>query len=961
MAKNHKLSFRIIGGTASSKEIKEGLRKKGFRVRRVTLYSTGEGGNILFQKKEDKEACKNLGRVELENVTLGFETPVNTVDASVSVSGAPEADSSSDPAPATHPRLQVNERFFNPYHFVNVEGYVPRYPATDHDRFSDHCGKIDVEIEFVKPFFIPDPEKTTFIVSDETLKEENESQYPMPSVTEVISRWLQAKELDDDSLPLRIYFDPDCNRWNLDKPENYIWARAERNIPMDKVYPGVLRKNGNEYYITTNTPLKWAHKRMEFFKLNGRYAIPPTSIRGMLRNTVELLSNSCFSNVHARESKEYLFRRLDVSDADQSEEARKLQPVILKKINGHWRYLKLHQAKILSPHMFNRIGLPEENALGAYWNSDGYYEKVSVIGRNAPLQDDCTGLHSYHIKKDYRGEIRQVSTMGDIETTNYAVTKINGTLLNHSRNTYAKTFPYAGSVPPQEKYWAVVREREIETQGGGTYQIYKIKKLSSDLQTLEDEFTTYETNAINSESPSIRNEVRYAISEIRIKTSFDIDTKTQYRAFFIFGEKDFDDAVENAQFQGFGRQEDIIIERFRSLLRQRKENAKKLSSDKQGLNRWIRENLPDDIYNGMLAYYHPSKRYLTYTAVPQKPYKHSPETILERTDKKPCQDFEHLCPACNIFGTTPPGNGGSSRQATGYRGKVSVSTGKLSTNLAGRPRFVTIRPLSTPKPTYYPFYIMENRKNRSINRNAFLDYDSNNISIGRKLYLHHSEDSGGFADSSKTNLNSTIQPLPPGIKFQLRIDFENLSTYELGLLLYSLDMRYKGDRLCYHLGMGKPLGLGSCKLETKKVLLYEPEERYTTLDNSAKIKLTDEQINNLKQAYKYVQISTEEEEFNERKEEVEVNITGLPSLTLPQNLEDQYYRISYIKEFHFLRSLNVRYRLESICYAGGLINEGFKWYQEAKKHPDQGLFNPSLLENDLEHGRDVTDHALRTF
>ncbi len=960
MAKNHKLGFRIVEGTISDDEIKKELRKKGFRVRKVSLRSCGERGSITFQKKEDKEACKALSTIELGGVTLELETPANTVSASATIQTTSGTNREDDATPAEHLQLQPNDPFFNPYHFVNVEGYVPRYAVTHHDRFCGHCGKIDVEIEFIRPFFIPDPEKTTYIISDETLKEENESPYPLPSVSEVISNWMQVKELNDESLPLQIYFDPDCNRWDPENPQNHIWGRAESGIPVDSVYPGVLCRSGDKYYITTNTPLKWAHKQMAFFKLNGQYAIPATSIRGMLRSTIEILSNSCFSNVHAKESKEYVFRRLNVSNTQQRDEAMRLQPVILKKVNGRWRYFKLNQAKILSPHMLNRVGHHGDNSLGAYWHRSGYYEKISVIGKDSHNARDCTGLHLYDIRKHHRGEIHPITSMFDVETTDHSVTKINGVPLNHAQNRYNKTFPYVGGVPPQERYWAIIRERTIQTPRGGTYQIYKIKKISSDLTSLENQINTYRTSALASERPDVCNSVRYTISEIRIKTSFDIDTKTQYRAFFIFGEKNFDNAIANAQFQGFGQDEDRIIEQFRSLLRQRKQNAKKLSNDRQGLNRWVRENLPDDIYDGMLAYYHPDRRYLTYTAVPQKPYKYGPENIMLDIGKAPCDNLELLCPACNMFGTTPPRTGEPTRQATGYRGKVTVSMGRLSTGLTGQPRYVSIKPLSTPKPTYYPFYLIENRKPLATERGYFVDYDNDNISIGRKVYLHHPKNSRGFTDSSKTNLNSTIQPLPPGVKFRFRIDFENLSTYELGLLLYSLNMRYKENELPYHLGMGKPLGLGSCRLRTEKVLLFDPCARYMSLDDPACRELTDEQINLLKLAYKYVQISDNIDEFNRRKDKINLDVVGISTFQFPPNTEDLYYNLLYIKEFHILKSLNVSHRIEPICYAGG-ASEGFRWYQEAKKHPAQALFDPSSLDRDLESNQSVTNHALRAY
>jgi len=70
-----------------------------------------------------------------------------------------------------------------------------------------------------------------------------------------------------------------------------------------------------------------------------------------------------------------------------------------------------------------------------------------------------------------------------------------------------------------------------------------------------------------------------------------------------------------------------------------------------------------------------------------------------------------------------------------------------------------------------------------------------------------------------------IQPVRPGVKFQGRIRFENLSHAELGALLFSLDL--PGG--CNHkLGMGKPLGLGSVKI-TPRLFLSDRKKRYENL------------------------------------------------------------------------------------------------------------------------------------
>jgi len=70
-----------------------------------------------------------------------------------------------------------------------------------------------------------------------------------------------------------------------------------------------------------------------------------------------------------------------------------------------------------------------------------------------------------------------------------------------------------------------------------------------------------------------------------------------------------------------------------------------------------------------------------------------------------------------------------------------------------------------------------------------------------------------------------IAPMETGSTFKGRIHFENLSTVELGALLFALDLD-KG--MAHKLGLGKPTGLGSVRL-TPTLYLGNREQRYQSL------------------------------------------------------------------------------------------------------------------------------------
>src|SRR5262245_27427191 len=70
-----------------------------------------------------------------------------------------------------------------------------------------------------------------------------------------------------------------------------------------------------------------------------------------------------------------------------------------------------------------------------------------------------------------------------------------------------------------------------------------------------------------------------------------------------------------------------------------------------------------------------------------------------------------------------------------------------------------------------------------------------------------------------------IRPVRPGTTFKGRVRFENLGEVELGALLTALQLK-PSQR--HHLGMGKPLGMGSVRIDTV-VHLTDRQARYATL------------------------------------------------------------------------------------------------------------------------------------
>ena len=137
---------------------------------------------------------------------------------------------------------------------------------------------------------------------------------------------------------------------------------------------------------------------------------------------------------------------------------------------------------------------------------------------------------------------------------------------------------------------------------------------------------------------------------------------------------------------------------------------------------------------------------------------------------------------------------------------------------------------ANPKPTSFQLYLKQPQK---VTFNDMRHYDSPDAKLrGYKQYWHKKEgkfeeDSPEFDDKTDTQ-HTLIAPIKPGAKFEGSIRFENLSEEELGALLFVLQLP---DECCHKIGMGKPLGLGSIRLETTLKLL-NPEKRYRNLNES---------------------------------------------------------------------------------------------------------------------------------
>lgn len=160
---------------------------------------------------------------------------------------------------------------------------------------------------------------------------------------------------------------------------------------------------------------------------------------------------------------------------------------------------------------------------------------------------------------------------------------------------------------------------------------------------------------------------------------------------------------------------------------------------------------------------------------------------------------EHLCPHCSMFGTT------------NYKSRVRFGFARLINDNGNKPIWYNKDGTVTASDGGKPFTLklLESSRETWPIPNRFASIP------GRKIYVNHPPDNKLEPDDAQTETNRTIEPLSKGNRFRFQIVFENLAEWELGHLLYSLELE---QGMAHRLGMGKPLGLGSVTIQIKDII-----------------------------------------------------------------------------------------------------------------------------------------------
>ncbi len=153
------------------------------------------------------------------------------------------------------------------------------------------------------------------------------------------------------------------------------------------------------------------------------------------------------------------------------------------------------------------------------------------------------------------------------------------------------------------------------------------------------------------------------------------------------------------------------------------------------------------------------------------------------------------------------------------------------------PEWVDLQILNSPKPPSPNFYFRK-RAGAGWIRKSALNLKDHQIQ-GRKFYLHTQNPAAATRPDDprwtmhRENVDSRrydkmrvrVRPILAGEAFEFRVRFDNLNRFELGMLLHAL---HPSDGFHHKLGLGKPLGLGTVKIEWVNLEVVDRTARYIT-------------------------------------------------------------------------------------------------------------------------------------
>ena len=582
-------------------------------------------------------------------------------------------------------------------------------------------------------------------------------------------------------------------------------------------------ENENYFKINSdNQPDNEKHKNYGFFRINDKIAIPGSSIRGMISSVYEALTHSCF---RIMDEKHYITRRVTPeSEKTTSRKAGKnmtsedknefLSGRVIKK--GKKWYIK-QMGEIVRLPIYDNLKLILST------NKDDYIEECSDY------------MQSLNKAIEYNKELAK------------AAEKNRQFLLSHKD-------AYNVLIGKKEIYYTLHKQEYIDKRGRvkeinpnavyacltekikGCYKGF-IKFTGADMVTVSKEpkdnippFPSSFENKSSLYSFPLHNKMELRSSQkkkyprpVIAYVKDGVEYRMQKRCERIFTTPDNDNNAIMIP--------EKIITQYNNILEDNRNNFKNIPM----IFQTIEHN--KELSEGDLVYFRKQDGKVLNIApvsisrlVDDKPLgKRFPDkenslrscmhTCIENCEECPdlCEKMNEyisphpkgLCPACHLFGTTF------------YKSRVNFGIAWLRKSKAewyintddpkkGGP--LTLPLLEKPRATWS----MPNKQSTIPGRKFYIHHPASVDKLKQKQPASNKKDA-----ISITPNNRTVEAVGKGNEFEFEIKFNNLKDFELGLLLYSIELE---TNLAHKLGMAKAFGMGSVQIKIEDINLTETPE-----------------------------------------------------------------------------------------------------------------------------------------
>ena len=587
------------------------------------------------------------------------------------------------------------------------------------------------------------------------------------------------------------------------------------------------------------------HKVMDFFNVGGRLALPGTSLKGMFRAVAEALSNSSFG-VFKPEKKKYTFRKLKDFDRDNLRDltTRKWGMWTVDHSTNPPQYSirPLESAKILRSAFDAAAGILTEPAReAAYSHLNQTMTRVDV----EVWQLHTGNMHVREFTGPYTGTV----------FSNTRTTHPGGMLLPRVTQSYKSEISDGGRVVNGPQINLLQKQLNL---GGGrgpwpvvAYQTVEVPDQNGTPTERVCQVVYRDSRGITRTWDAQKSSIiKDAILWPRQRWDGDnMDAAAKLKSHYL------------AVLYPAPGSKPLVI-------------ANEAISSYQGA---YGENLPGP--DQIVRYYEDGGQVMEVgpAAMFKTPENASVDDLARRTRHLlPPTTNAKLCPATRLFGWTPAGGDDSldDEEKAPVAGRVRVGTawgqGAMDTILT------PLKILGSPKPSYYPYYLRPRNSNTGFGyytQNEHTWWGTNGRLRGRKFYVHHpqafNDHNCGYAAETDpkqfhTNQNVTAALLPPGGQFRGYLEFDSLSEYELGMLLWTValsDNPLEGqqDERVHKLGLGRPLGLGSVRVSIDRLSVYDPTGGWLDDADQDEQLLTDSDAERLVKVFKTWMMSGSEE------------------------------------------------------------------------------------------------------